>query len=175
MRPLAPVFPLEQTTHSPFYQLMGALGVLAATFGCMPPTPAQKASEAARELNWDARWGKMEEAVGRSSKSYRANFLKNRKDWHDELRILDTELASLDMQDATHATVQVDVSWNFVDDPTMRTTRLEQKWSDADGKWVMLSEQRMSGDLGLFGEEVERAEKSRDTHFPSRTIHSSNE
>lgn len=175
MRPSAPVFPLEQTTLSPFYQLLGALGVLVATFGCMPPTPAQKASEAARELNWDARWGKMEQAVGRSSQANRAAFMKNRAEWHDELKILDTELASLDMQDATHAIVQVDVSWNFEDDPTLRVTRLEQKWSDADGSWAMTGEERISGDLGLFGEEVERAEKTRDAHFPSRTIHSSSE
>ncbi len=115
----------------------------------------------------------MQEALGRASKDNRKTFLKNREGWHSELKILDTELASLDMKDATHATVQVDVSWNYVDDPTLRVTRLTQDWSDAKGKWVMLHEERVSGDLGLFGEEVERQEEKRDKHFPSRTIHSS--
>ena len=173
MRPPAPAFPLSNSRATPFTQLLGALGVVAATFGCAPPTPAQKASEAARELNLGARWGKMQDAVQRASKGNRATFMKNRAQWHNKVRILDSELASLNMDDATHATVLVDVSWNFADDPTLRVTRLSQKWSDSTGKWVMLSEKRTSGDEGLFGEEVKKAEKTRDKHFPSRTIHSS--
>ena len=173
MRPVAPPYPAFSPRPTPLSQLLGVVGVVAATFGCAPPTPAQKASEAARELNWDARWGKMQEAILRSAKDNRDTFMKHRAGWHTTLNIVDTELASLDMHDATHATVQVDVSWNFVDDPTFRVTRLTQSWSDAEGKGVMLSEERVSGDLGLFGEEVPRVETPRDRHFPSRTIHAS--
>jgi len=153
--------------------VLGTFILFIGCFACAPPTPSQKASEAARELNWAARWGKMEEAVNLASKDNRAAFRKNRAAWHDEVKILDSELASLDMKDATHATVQVDVSWNFVDDPTLRVTRLTQEWSDAEGKWLMLSEERVSGDEGLFGEEVKRLDQPKDKHFPSRTIHSS--
>ncbi len=170
---MAPSIPTPGS-RTRFSQLLLALGVVAATaLGCAPPTPAQKASEAARELNLAARWGKMQDAVQRASKENRATFMKNRAQWHNQLRILDSELASLDMDSAIRATVVVDVSWNFVDDPTLRVTRLRQKWSDAKGKWVMLSEERISGDEGLFGEEVKKAEPTRDKHFPSRTIHSS--
>jgi hypothetical protein len=158
---------------SPLVQALGTLAVIGQLVACAPPTPSQKASEAARELNWAARWGKMEEAVQRASADHRATFRKNRAAWHDDVTIVDTELASLDMKDATHATVQVDVSWNFVDDPTLRVTRLSQEWSDAEGKWVMLSEECVSGDTGLFGEEVKRLDQPKDKHFPSRTIHSS--
>jgi hypothetical protein len=35
----------------------------------------------------------------------------------------------------------------------------------------MLSEKKLSGDPGLFGEKVKRAEKPKDKHFPSRVIH----
>lgn len=138
---------------------------------CMPPTPAQKASEAARELNMAARWGKMDEAIDRTDPKERADFSKRHALWHSKLRIVETELAGLNMKDATHATVQVDVSWMFHDDPTLRVTRLEQKWSDAEGKWVMLDERHHSGDPGLFGEDVEKAKKQKDRHFPSRVIH----
>jgi hypothetical protein len=147
------------------------LVALAALVACVPPTPAQKATDAARELNMGARWGRMNEAVNWAAPEERADFSKRRAGWHGELRIVETELTSLNMKDATHATVQVDVSWMFQDDPTLRVTRLSQEWSDADGKWVMLSERRLGGDPGLFGEEVKKAKKPRDTHFPSRVIH----
>jgi hypothetical protein len=137
----------------------------------MPPTPAQKATDAAREMNMGARWGRMNEAVALTAPKARAAFSKNRALWHGELRIVETELTGLNMKDGTHATVHVDVSWMFVDDPTLRVTRLKQEWSDADGKWVMLSEKTTSGDPGLFGEEVKKADKPQDMHFPSRVIH----
>jgi hypothetical protein len=154
--------------------MLGMTGLVLATLSsvaCMPPTPAQKASDAARELNMAARWGKMEEALNRTDPESRVEFSKNHEKWHGDLRIVETELAGLNMKDATHATVQVDVSWMFADDPTLRVTRLSQEWSDAKGKWVMLSEEHVSGDPGLFGEEIEKAEKTRDKHFPSRVIH----
>ncbi len=118
-----------------------------------------------------ARWGKMDEAIALTSPAERAGFSKRHALWHGKLRIVETELAGLNMKDPTHATVQVDVSWMFVDDPTLRVTRLEQSWSDKDGKWVMLKEHHHSGDPGLFGEDVEKADKDRDRHFPSRVIH----
>ncbi len=154
-------------------RLLAKLAIAAAllSVGCMPPTPAQKATEAARELNMAARWGRMNEAIGRTAPKEQAEFAKRHADWHTNVRIVETELAGLDMKDATTATVQVDVSWMFSDDPTLRVTRLSQDWSDAEGKWVMLSEEKLSGDPGLFGEEVKKAEKRRDKHFPSRVIH----
>lgn len=97
-------------------------------------------------------------------------FAKRREGWHDEVRILETEVMELDMKDATHASVKVDVSWVFADDPTLRTTRLAQQWSDDEGRWVMVKEEQESGDVGLFGEEVKRIERNRDRHFPTKTI-----
>ena len=153
-----------------FLSVLGLFAVLTCT-ACMPPTPAQKATDAARELNMAARWGRMDEARGRTAPENLAQFQKNHANWHGKLRIVETELSGLNMVDATHATVEVDVSWMFEDDPTLRVTRLSQKWSDEEGKWVMLKEKRVSGDPGLFGEEVDRAEKTKDKHFPSRVIH----
>lgn len=169
-RPEAPK-PTELTAA--VQQLLAKLLLAAAVFlvACMPPTPAQKATEAARELNMAARWGKMDEAMGRTAPKARPGFAKRHAGWHDNIRIVETELAGLNMKDATHATVQVDVSWMFSDDPTLRVTRLTQEWSDAEGDWIMLKEKKLSGDPGLFGEKVKRAEKPKDKHFPSRVIH----
>lgn len=118
-----------------------------------------------------ARWGRMPEAMSRTAPNARNEFAKRHASWHTHLRIVETELAGLNMKDATHATVQVDVSWMFSDDPTLRVTRLEQTWSDEEGKWVMLTEKKLDGDPGLFGEKVDRAKERKDKHFPSRVIH----
>jgi hypothetical protein len=152
-------------------RVLAGTGLVALMLACAPPTPAQKATDAARELNMAARWGNMTEAMGRADPKVRLEFAKKRATWHSNVRILETELTGLNMKDATHATVHVDVSWMFSDDPTLRVTRLKQEWSDAEGKWVLLAEKRVGGDLGLFGEEVKKAEKRQDKHFPSRVIH----
>jgi hypothetical protein len=136
----------------------------------MPPTPKEKANEAADELNQAARWGRMDVAAQRSAAGDRDNFFKRHATWHADVRIVDTEMAGLAMTDSSHATVQVDVSWLLIDDPTLRVTRLEQKWSDAKGSWVMDSEKRIGGSTGLFGEKIEHGDKKKDTHFPTRTI-----
>lgn len=157
MRPTAPDFQLTTPTRGPFSHLLGVVGIVVAACafsGCQPPTPAQKASEAAREMNMAARWGKMDDATSLTDPKHVDEFLRHRSEWHGDIRIVETELAGLNMKDAMNATVQVDVSWNFSDDPTLRTTRLSQEWSDEEGKWVMVSEERIGGDLGLFGEEV---------------------
>jgi len=174
MRPSAPpAFRLE-TEGSPFRNVLSASGVLLAAAlltGCpTPPTPKQKANEAADELNDAARWGRLDVAAGRSAPNERDAFLKRHAGWNNGLRIVDTELAGLSLDDPVHATVRVDVSWLFDDDTTLRVTRLEQKWSDAEGNWVMESEKRIGGALGLFGEKIDRGDKKKDTHFPTRTI-----
>lgn len=178
MRPRAPtwefppLFPSKPQASRAvkWARALGLVAALLGPFGCMPPTPAQKATEAARELNMAARWGNMPEALGRTAPKERNAWSNRHKDWHGDVRIVETELTGLNMKDATHATVHVDVSWTFSDDPTLRITRLKQEWSDAEGKWVMLSEEQVEGDIGLFGEEVKKAEKPRDKHFPSRVI-----
>lgn len=174
MRPSAPPVDFKPRHASPLGRMLGITGVVLASLSavaCVPPTPAQKASEAAREMNMAARWGKMDEALSRTDPENHSKFSKDHEQWHGKLRIVETELAGLNMKDATHAVVQVDVSWMFHDDPTLRLTRLSQEWSDAKGKWVMVSEKHLGGDPGLFGEDVDKVEKKRDKHFPARVIH----
>lgn len=141
--------------------------------GCpTPPTPSELASEAARELNMSARWGQIDMAAARTSPEARNDFFKNRSSWGRGVRVLDTELAGLSLRDSSHATIQVDVSWVRDDNTTLRMTRIEQTWEDAEGKWQMKKEARVGGDLGLFGEPTETPEASArpPAQFPTRVI-----
>lgn len=173
MRPSAPPALCVKRGASLRHTLVVAgalLGSLSAA-GCLSHhSPAAKATDAARELNSAMRWGRTDVAIQHSSPDDREDFLKRHEGWGTTQRIVDSEVAALQMVDPTHAVVQVDVSWLLDDDTNLRVTRLEQKWSDADGKWVLEEERRLGGADGLFGEDVERADPKKDRHFPTRVI-----
>jgi hypothetical protein len=140
--------------------------------GCVrPPPPAERATNAARELNLAARFGRMDLAVAKAAPVARAEFVERRLQWGKGLRVVDVELAGLEMSEPGRALVYVDFAWVRSDEATLRNTRVSQLWSDEQGDWQLTREQRVAGDLGLFGELVVRnAAPRRDVHFPTKTI-----
>ncbi len=145
---------------------------VSALGGCMMPPPAsEKATDAARELNTSARFGRLDIAATRAASEERADFLKRRAMWGGSIRVLDVELTGMSMPDSDHAEFQVDYSWMRVDEDSLRSTRVSQKWTSLKGPWALVSEKRVAGDVGLFGERVDvlRPEK-RDTQFATKVI-----
>lgn len=148
------------------------LVALALVGGCLaPPSQSQRVTDSARELNLATRFGRLDIALGHAAKGARESFIERRTEWGKSIRIVDVELAGLAMKDELNATVQVDVSWVRVNDDTLRTTRLAQAWRD-DGGWHLVREQRMAGDLGLFGESVPKTDVAspRDVQFATKVI-----
>jgi len=87
------------------------------------------------------------------------------------VRVMDVELAGMAMKDPKNALIYVDVAWMRMDEGALRSTRVAQTWRDADTGWQLVREQRVAGDLGLFGERIELIRPpARDVHFPSKTI-----
>src|SRR5690606_10861117 len=145
MRPSAPCLS-EVPAALSLRTALVLLATLGPLTGCLPSqTPAAKASEAARDLNSSMRWGRTEVALKYASAEDRSDFLERHAGWHVSQRILETELAGLYMIDATHAIVQVDVEWLLEDDTNLRSTRVEQKWTEKAGKWLLMEEKRLSG------------------------------
>jgi hypothetical protein len=150
----------------------------AAGSGCVAPQPpSQRVTDAARETNMAARFGRMDLAVEHAAEGTRAQFAKRHADWGGAIRVFDLELSGLNMPDTEHATVFVDVQWMRIDENMLRTTRLEQSWrgTGKDGGWVLARERRVSGDIGLFGEPVARNDADTphgDVQFPTKTIRS---
>jgi hypothetical protein len=141
--------------------------------GCMgPQTPAQKASDAARELNVNSRFGDLSGAATMTAPTVRTQYLSRRAEWGKLVRVVDVDLGSFTMEDAEHATVLVDFQWTRVDDGTLHVTRIKQQWSSAEGPWRLVREKRDSGDIGLFGESIARrdTEPRPDVQFPTRVI-----
>ena len=150
--------------------LLGGMTTLSACLS--PPSQAARVTDAARELNLATRFGRMDIALGHTAKGARSTFLERRTKWGKDVRIVDVVLAGLSMQDKLRATVQVDVAWVRANDATLRSTRVAQVWRD-DGGWQLVREQRLAGDMGLFGEAIpvpQDATAPKDTQFPTRVI-----
>jgi hypothetical protein len=151
--------------------LSGALFVV----GCLTPPPSQRVAEVAREVNIAARFGRMDLALEHTDKGARRHFAAHRSQWGGPVRVLDLELGSLSMQDSENAVVFVDIQWSRPEESTLHATRIEQTWRGGadDHGWVLVRERRVSGDLGLFGERIVRAEPPEphdDVQFATKTI-----
>jgi hypothetical protein len=150
-----------------------SLFLLLPMASCLAVPPAsERATDAARELNLAARFGRMDIAVGLTSGSARKNFLARRASWGHAVRVVDVELASMNMSDGDHAEIHVDYSWTRIDEGVLRTTRIAQNWEDTGGGWKLVREKRLQGDLGLFGEPLPatRSEPHPDVQFATKTI-----
>lgn len=137
-------------------RLVAATFVIASlTAGCamIGQSKPQRAQEAALELNLNARFGRMELAAERISPKAREAFFDRRKAWGGAVRVADYDLTGLKIQGEDDAESFVKIAWYRADDNDLRVTTLKQKWhADGKGDWKLTDEQRLSGDLGLFGE-----------------------
>jgi hypothetical protein len=140
--------------------------------GCMtPPTPAERVTDAAMDLNLAARFGQLDVAVSHAAVDQRPEFMKRHAAWGVSLRIVDVEMASLSLPQTDEAIVLVDFAWIRNTEDSMRATRVEQHWKN-DAGWHLVRERRFSGDIGLLGEPAPPPPAARpDTHFATRTIH----
>lgn len=146
--------------------------LLSLSAACMPSqVPAREVSDVARDFNIATRFGRMDVAAEHTSEAHRSEFLASRAEWGSNVRVLDVELARLDVPDSEKAEVIIDVSWVRMDENLLRSTRLRQNWENPGGGWQLSGEQRLSGDVGLLGESVTVLRPElRDAHFPTKTI-----
>ncbi len=157
-------------------RVLARLGIsLACAFALsacpMPPSAAERATDAARDSNLAARFGRIDLAVERTTPEVRDEFLRHRAAWGGYVRVMDVELGGMSMPDSDHAVFQVDYSWMRMDDDSLRSTRVTQTWTSSKGSWVLESEKRGSGDIGLFGEPVEVLRPpQRDAQFATKII-----
>ncbi len=135
-----------------------------------PPATSERATDAARDLNIAARFGRLEVARTLTSDAARKGFVDRRAQWGKEIRVMDVELAGFSMTDGEKALVEVDYSWSRENESLLRTTRVSQEYRDPGGGFRLVREKRLSGDLGLFGEPSEREPARPDVQFATKTI-----
>lgn len=149
--------------------------------GCLPPpVPAQTLADSAYDLNVAARFGRMDIALEGVSMDARKDFVLRHASWGQSLRVVDVEMLEMNMASRSEADVVVDVSWQRMDESTLRKTRILQRFVDERGTWRLVSEKRTGGDEGLIelpkkkgsrdAEEEESAPPRRDARFRTRVI-----
>ena len=131
--------------------LAGVAAALGSATGCAAPSKAQRVQEAAYELNMGLRFGHSTQALGKVATDHRREFLRRHRDWSGRLRIVDLDLAGLDLREEG-ADVFVQVLWQPVDSTIVRTTVIHQTWKDQLGSWMLVAEERAQGDQGLIDE-----------------------
>jgi hypothetical protein len=142
-------------------------------FGCGSAlTPARRVQDATQELSSAMRFGRMDLAAQRVSSGERDQFVKRHAQWGAGIRILDCEVVGLAIRDKEHADVSIAVVWQRVMESDMRSTNIAQKWQDHSGQWMLESEERSGGDVGLLGEQVAviRPPSGQDVQFQTITI-----
>lgn len=160
---------------SPTVRYAAALVLALGVGGCLGQSRPARAQEAASEMNLNMRFGRVELATEKVAESNREKFLASRKQWGQDVRIADTELAGLKIVGESGAEVIVKVSWYRVDVGDLHQTTLKQTWKDFKGEWKLVSEERSDGDAGLLGEAPAKGDasakaappKPRNAQFPT--------
>jgi hypothetical protein len=124
--------------------------LIAGCIGNM--TPVQRMQDAVNDLTTATRFSRMDIALERVARTGREEFLQRHAAWGSSLRIADCDVAGVRLADKEHATVNVMVSWQRIDESELRSTQILQKWQDHNGRWLLHSEERLGGDVGLLGE-----------------------
>jgi len=84
----------------------------------------------------------------------KAAFVKAHSSWGGRITIADTELGNFKMSNTEDAEMTLRVTWYNAADQELRSTLLRQKWHGKGGNWLLTSEDRIDGDIGLLGEQV---------------------
>ena len=111
----------------------------------------------------------MDLALAQVSRAARAAFVRQHAAWASGVRVLDCELVGFSMRDRHHADIVAQLSWQRADESETRLTQLAQRWTDDHGTWLLETEQRAGGDVGLLGENA-TAVKPPAEHVQFRTI-----
>jgi len=131
-----------------------ALACALVLEGCpAPPTALARAQQAAQEFNQDVRFGRSELMMEHIAPSARDDFAAHHREWGTGVRLADLELAGIRPRGDHELHVIVRVAWYRPEEQELRTTTLEQRWSDQSG-WQLVEEKRVDGDVGLLGEHV---------------------
>jgi hypothetical protein len=155
----------------------------AVLAGCItPPSPSQRLADSAFEMNHATRFGRIDLAAEQVEPIVREDFVRRHSAWGEGIRVVDLELTAIRWIDRSHAEVSLKVSWLRAAEADLRDTQLSQRWHDGEGKWLMMSEQRVAGSAGLFNEPAAEERKgdgeesvaapapSRPSHFRTRVI-----
>jgi hypothetical protein len=136
-------------------QLVGwGLGCVLVSACAMPPTGAQRAHQTAQDFNLDSRFGRNELVLPRVDPAARDEYALHHRAWGTGVRVADIEMMGMKPHGDADVDVFIHVSWYRMEEQDLRSTTLKQSWHSKSDAWMLVSEKRMDGDVGLLGEAI---------------------
>jgi hypothetical protein len=135
--------------------LVFTLSVLATSACMMPPQGAALMQQTAQEFNFDLRFGRMELAVEQVAPKYESEFARKHRGWGNRIHVTDAESVGMRMRGQENCDVSVRVAWYRVEEGELHSTLLKQHWHLYQKGWLLDAEDRLDGDIGALGENVE--------------------
>ena len=131
--------------------LTAALALQAVA--CMPTQmPADKLNDAAYGIVEAARFGRMDILLQTVSPAKQAEYADSHAEWGNDIRILDIEYGGARMIGPDKAIVLMTVSWQRLDESTLRSSSLKQTWTLGGERWAIDEEIVAAGDKKLIKE-----------------------
>jgi len=128
---------------------MRLVPVLLTLLACACTSPAQRREDfgnAVRMYNEGVRWQRWGHAASYIPPPERADFVDERADLEEELRIDDFEVLRQDLQAAgDRATVRVRYTWHLDREGVVHETTASQEWERRGKRWYMVEERRVRG------------------------------
>lgn len=119
-------------------------GILA---GCGPaPTRGEALLESVTTYNDGVRWDRLAIAASRVPPAQREDFVDERDQLADDLRITDWEVKRVRQEGAARARVHVKYTWYLDDEGIVHETHADQRWERRGKVWLILEEHRLRGE-----------------------------
>ena len=136
----------------------------------MPPSGPALMQQTAQQFNFDMRFGRTEAAMEQIAPKYADEFVKRHRGWGSAVHVTDAETVSMRPKGPENYDVSVRVGWYRAEEGDLHTTMLKQKWHLYPRGWLLDAEERVEGDIGALGENVEVVAPdlpSRNVQFPT--------
>lgn len=130
------------------------LSCLVTACGALPPTGVQRAQMTAQDFNVDSRFGRTDLVLSRVDAAERDEYANHHRFWGTAVRVADIEMAGMKPKGDDDVDVFIKVAWYRMNEQDLKQTTLKQHWHSKTDAWLLTSEVRLDGDMGLLGEPV---------------------
>ena len=133
----------------------------ALAAGCMSSARAgETLPESLRTYHEGGRWGRYAAAAGRVPAAERADFVAEREELAEDLRLTDYEVMAVTPAGADRARVRIKYTWYLDSVGTVHDTWAEQAWEHQGKLWLLVDERWVRGPAmpGVAGQEEAPAE-----------------
>jgi hypothetical protein len=133
--------------------LLVALVLAHLLLGCMGvgDGPAKRFHETVLDMNKSTRWGQMGDAAMWVEPTYRPKFVETHARWGQDIQVADSEVVSVQMApDQDQAVALVNYQWYLMSAMTLHTTVIQQRWTQVNEHFLLVSELVVQGDDRLL-------------------------